>query len=248
MNYGGLLLNDMTKPVTLFIPCFIDQFSPQVGKALVEILARTGSSPAYPEEQTCCGQFALTAGDPATGRRLARHFVRVFSGAGDIVCPSASCVLTVRREYPELTGSPAARQQIQTVTGRVYELSEWLAARGPLPWRPRFHGVLALHRSCKARELGVLPAAAQLLSQVGGLTLTTVSPYYTCCGFGGVFKAQHPDLARGIGEAYLEAVAATGATGLVSLDASCFLHLKGLAESQGLKLKFYHLAEILLRE
>jgi L-lactate dehydrogenase complex protein LldE len=238
----------MTKPVSLFIPCFIDQFFPQVGEAVVAILKRIGVRFAYPEEQTCCGQFALTAGDLATGRRLARHFFRVFQGDGDIICPSASCVLTVRQGYPELTGSPEARRQVQALTSRVFELSEWLTGRSPLPWRPRFEGVLVLHRSCKARELGMLAAAASLLAQVEGLTVTTVSPYYTCCGFGGFFKAQHPDLARGIGEAYLEAVMATGATGLISLDASCFLHLKGLAESKGLDLEFYHLAEILLRE
>jgi len=81
---------------------------------------------------------------------------------------------------------------------------------------------------------------------VEGLTVTTVSPHYTCCGFGGVFAAQHPDLARAIGQAYLDAVLATGATGLISLDASCCLHLRGVAESMGLKLDFFHLAEVLV--
>jgi L-lactate dehydrogenase complex protein LldE len=234
------------KPVSLFIPCFIDQVFPQVGEAVVEICLRLGVQPHYPEEQTCCGQFALTVGNLDTARRLARHFLRVFAGGGDIVCPSASCVLTLRQDYPQLAGNPGARQQVRAVTSRVFELSEWLAARGPLPWRPRFEGVLALHRSCKARELGVLSGAARLLDLVEGLTVTTVSPYYTCCGFGGVFKAQHPDLAQAIGEAYLEAVMATGATGLISLDASCFLHLRGVAASQGFDLEFHHLAEILL--
>jgi len=227
------------------LPCFIDQFFPQVGEAVVEIFTRLGAKWQYPEEQTCCGQFALTAGDSDTARRLAGHFLRVFRGDSAIVCPSASCTLTVRRDYPGLAGSPAARREVETVTSRVLEWSEWLAAWGPLPWKPRFDGVLALHRSCKARELGVLEGAAHLLAQVAGLTVTTVSPYFTCCGFGGVFKAQHPDLAGAIGEAYLEAVVATGATGLVSLDASCFLHLKGVAASRGLNLKLYHLAEVL---
>jgi L-lactate dehydrogenase complex protein LldE len=234
------------EPVSLFIPCFIDQVFPHIGEAVVEILRRLGARCRYPEEQTCCGQFALSAGDLDTGRRLARHFLKVFEGSGPIVCPSASCVLTVRREYPDLAGSPQARREVQAVTSRVFELSEWLAAQGPLPWQPRFQGVLALHRSCKARDLGVLPAAAQLLGEVAGLTVTTVSPYYTCCGFGGVFKIQHPDLARDMGEAYLEAVLATGARGLVSLDASCFLHLKGVAAARGVDLDFYHLAEILV--
>jgi len=231
--------------VSLFVPCFIDQFFPQVGEAVAEIFMQLGMQLHYPEEQTCCGQFALTAGDSDTTRRLAGHFLRVFGGDGVIVCPSASCTLTVRQEYPPLTGSPAARREVEAVTSRVLELSEWLAHRGPLPWKPRFDGVLALHRSCKARELGVLEGAAKLLTQVAGLTVTTVSPYFTCCGFGGVFKAQQPELAQAIGEAYLEAVAATGATGLVSLDASCFLHLRGVAAARGLNIKFYHLAEVL---
>ncbi|MEJ2070058.1 MAG: (Fe-S)-binding protein [Syntrophobacterales bacterium] len=241
-------MKSSAQAVSLFIPCFVDQLFPRVGDAVVQILTRLGVPCQYPEDQTCCGQFALTAGDTGTARRLARHFLRVFSGEGDIICPSASCTLTVRRDYPSLAANPTASRQVRRVTSRVFELSEWLTARGPLPWRPRFEGVLALHRSCKARELGVLANAAALLDQAEGLTMTTVSPYYTCCGFGGVFQAQHPDLARAIGQAYLEAVVATGATGLISLDASCFLHLRGVAESMGLNLEFYHLAEILLSE
>lgn len=239
-------MHDRTGAVSLFIPCFVDQVFPHLGEAVVEILTRLGVPWHYPQEQTCCGQFALSAGDLDTGRRLARHFVQVFQGHGPIVCPSASCVLTVRRDYPDLTGSAPARQEVLAVTSRVVELSEWLGGRGSLPWRPRFNGILALHRSCKARDLGTLPAAARLLEQVEGLSVATVSPYYSCCGFGGVFKAQHPDLARQIGEAYLDAVLATGATGLVSLDASCFLHLRGVAAARGFDLEFYHLAEILL--
>jgi L-lactate dehydrogenase complex protein LldE len=115
-----------------------------------------------------------------------------------------------------------------------------------LPWTPRYQGTLVLHRSCKARQLEVLSAAGQVLSQVAGLKLLEVSPYYSCCGFGGVFSAQQPRLSRDIGEGYLEAVRATGAQGLVSLDYSCLLHLKGVARDQAWDLDFYHLAEILI--
>ena len=109
---------------------------------------------------------------------------------------------------------------------------------------PRFAGSLVLHRSCKARQLGVLSGAREVLSRVQGLKVLTISPYYTCCGFGGTFSLQQPELSREIGEAYLAAVAATGAAGLVSLDYSCLLHLRG-GRAPGRNLKFYHLAEIL---
>lgn len=234
------------RPIKLFVPCFIDQLAPGLAVTVAGLLDRLGTPWEYPATQTCCGQFALTVGDFATARRLMRHYLEVFAGTEAVVCPSASCTLMVRHYYPALAEGPRERRRAEALAGRTWELSEWLAARGPLSWEPDFAGTLALHRSCKAHRLGVLPNAARLLSQVKGLTLTEVSPYYACCGFGGAFRFQHPDLAGIIGQAYLEAVLATGARGLVSLDPGCLLHLRSLAVTQGLKLDLYYLAEVLL--
>jgi len=228
----------------LFIPCFMDQFAPGVGDKLVNLLEGLGVTWEYPEDQTCCGQFALTLGDLATARSLMRHFRRVF-GEAEVLCPSASCAQMVRHHYPLLAQDSRERREMEDLASRVWELSEWVAGAGPLPWAPRFPGSLVLHQSCKARQLGVLPAAAQVLAQVSGLELLSVSPYYSCCGFGGAFRVQHPQLSRALGEAYLQAVKATGATGLVSLDYSCLMHLSSIAGARGWNLEFFHLAELL---
>jgi L-lactate dehydrogenase complex protein LldE len=229
----------------LFIPCFLDQCAPQVASAVARLLARLGVAGHYLEDQTCCGQFAWTAGDPATARRLMRHFLRVFAGAGTILCPSASCTYMVRHCYPQLAEGRQERRAVHALASRVMELGEWLYAWGPLPWTPEFDASLVLHQSCKARQLGVLDCAREVLLQVNELELLTISPYYTCCGFGGTFGLQHPGLSRDIGEAYLAAVSATGASGLVSLDYSCLLHLQGFGRAAARDLKFYHLAEIM---
>jgi len=229
----------------LFIPCFLDQCAPQVADAVAGLLARLGVAGHYPAEQTCCGQFAWTAGDPATARRLMRHFLRVFAGPETILCPSASCTYMVRHCYPQLAEGWREQRAVAALASRIMELSEWLAGWRPLPGTPGFDGSLVLHQSCKARQLGVLDGARKVLSGVNNLTLLTISPYYACCGFGGTFGLQHPGLSRDIGEAYLAAVSATGAAGLVSLDYSCLLHLQGLGREPVRDLKFYHLAEIM---
>jgi len=244
---GGKGAKEAGAALKLFIPCFMDQSAPRAAEAVARLMARLGAAWSYPRDQTCCGQFAYTLGDRATARNLMRHFLRVFEGGGTILCPSASCALMVRAHYPELAGSPRERRETEALAARVKELSEWLAARGPLPWTPRFRGALVLHRSCKARGLGVLEGAARMLSQAPGLKLLTVSPYYSCCGFGGVFSLMRRQLAENIGETYLEAVRATGAQGLVSLDYSCLLHLKEIARARGWKkMQFLHLAEVLI--
>ncbi|MDI6853732.1 MAG: (Fe-S)-binding protein [Deltaproteobacteria bacterium] len=232
--------------VNLFIPCFIDQLAPEIGGSLADLLTCLEVPWEYPGDQTCCGQFALTVGDFPTARRLMRHFMRVFAEAEAIVCPSASCTLMVRRCYPKLAESLEEKRLAEKVAARTLELSEWLAAQGPLPWTPIFSGDLVLHHSCKARQLGTLAGASRLLAQVQGLTIKEVSPYYPCCGFGGAFKYQHPDIAQTIGEAYLEAVQETGARGVVSLDYSCLMHLRSVAAVCGLNLNFFHLAELVL--
>ena len=232
--------------LNLFIPCFLDQCAPQVASAVAGLPARLGVAGQYPADQTCCGQFAWTAGDPATARRLMRHFLRVFAGPETILCPSASCTYMVRHCYPQLAEGWREQHAVAALAARVMELSEWLYAWGPLPWTPGFEGSLVLHQSCKARQLGALDGARQVLSRVKGLELPTISPYYTCCGFGGTFGLQHPEISRDMGEAYLAAVSATGASGLLSLDYSCLLHLQGLGVAPARDLKFYHLAEIMM--
>jgi L-lactate dehydrogenase complex protein LldE len=231
--------------IKLFIPCFLDQSAPGVANAVTGLLESLNVPWAYPEDQTCCGQFAWTAGDMATARRLMRHFLRVFAGDETIVCPSASCTYLVRHGYPELAEGLKERRAVESLAARVLELSEWLVKSGMLPLRSRFEGSLVLHQSCKARQLEVLACAREVLSTVKGLEVLTLSPYYTCCGFGGTFSLMQPELSREIGEAYLTAVAATGASGLVSLDYSCLLHLQGLRVPAARKLNFYYLAEIL---
>ncbi|MHB9074347.1 MAG: (Fe-S)-binding protein [Desulfobaccales bacterium] len=231
--------------IKLFIPCFLDQSAPGVAHAVTGLLDRLNVPWEYPFDQTCCGQFAWTAGDTATARRLMRHFLRVFAGDETIVCPSASCTYLVRQCYPELAEGLKERRAVESLAARVLELSEWLVKAGLLSFRPKFEGSLVLHQSCKARQLEVLACAREVLSMVKGLEVLTVSPYYTCCGFGGTFSLMQPELSREIGEAYLAAVAATGASGLVSLDYSCLLHLQGLGAPAARKLNFYYLAEIL---
>jgi L-lactate dehydrogenase complex protein LldE len=231
--------------IKLFIPCFLDQCAPQVADAVLGLLARLGVAGEYPREQTCCGQFAWTTGDVATARRLMRRFLRVFAGDDPILCPSASCTFMVRQCYPQLAEGLKEQRAVAALAARVMELAQWLAGWGPLPWTPSFDGSLVLHQSCKARQLGVLPQAREVLARVQGLELRPISPYYTCCGFGGAFSFQHPGLSRDMGQAYLAAVTATGAAGMVSLDYSCLLHLRGLEVAPARDLLFYHLAELL---
>ena len=48
--------------VGLFIPCYVDQFYPQVAIATLQLLEKLGLEVDYPLQQTCCGQPMANSG------------------------------------------------------------------------------------------------------------------------------------------------------------------------------------------
>jgi L-lactate dehydrogenase complex protein LldE len=242
--------------VALFVPCYVDQLAPAVAEATWRVLERAGCRVRYPPAQTCCGQPFLTLGTAAEATRLARRHLEIFAGCDAVVCPSASCVATVRRRYAGLglgTDPAAAR-----LCARTFELSEFLVCElGRTDLGARFRHRVAFLQSCHGlRELGLgspseTPGAAtpgpteRLLRGVEGLELVLPERADECCGFGGAFSVQLPALSGRMGRARLAALAASGADWVTGTDPSCLLHLGGIRRREGLGPHPIHLAEIL---
>ena len=240
----------------LFIPCYVDQLAPAVGEATVAVLERAGCTVDYDPAQTCCGQPFWNLGLADEAARLGRAHLERFARHDAVVCPSASCVATVRRHYGTLgVGKDAAGARVRE---RTFELSEFLVRElGCVDLGARFPHKVALLASCHGlRELGLGHASENagaanepgptevLLRGVAGLTLLTPSRD-ECCGFGGAFSVEFPKLSARIGRDRLADLAATGAAFVTGTDTSCLLHLDGLRRKQGAGPKAIHLAEIL---
>ena len=65
--------------IGLFVPCYIDQFYPDVAMATVELLERCGVEIDFPREQTCCGQPMANTGCQHETRPVAMKFLQDFS-------------------------------------------------------------------------------------------------------------------------------------------------------------------------
>lgn len=48
--------------ISLFIPCYVNQLTPEFGFAVVDALERLGHEVEVPPGQTCCGQPAMNTG------------------------------------------------------------------------------------------------------------------------------------------------------------------------------------------
>lgn len=228
--------------IALFIPCFVDLLSPQIGLATARLLGRLGHEVVYPSDQTCCGQPALNAGRIEDATCLARRLCDVFAAVDPdaIVAPSGSCVAALRVEGPARLGLDHA------ILDRLQELSEFLTDQGAIDVGAHFPARVTWHDGCHAlRELGIRDGPRALLGRVRGLELVETPTAEECCGFGGTFAVKAPDVSAGMGMRKVDAVEATGAGFVASTEPSCLLQLEGLLRRRRSPVRTIHLAEVL---
>jgi L-lactate dehydrogenase complex protein LldE len=141
---------------------------------------------------------------------------------------------------------PETRAKAHAVAARCRELSQFLGERSARLPAAKLQAKVAYHPSCHLlRGLGVKREPRALLEAVAGLTLAEVTDGEECCGFGGLFSVKQPEISGSMLERKLDAIAASGATRLVSCDLGCLLHLGGGLHRRGTQLQVQHLAELL---
>lgn len=213
--------------MALFVTCMVDTVTPDTGVAAVRLLEAAGCTVEFPAAQTCCGQPAVSAGEPEAATRLARHFVEVFEPYDAIVAPSGSCAAMIHHWYTRiLEGTWADRAG--AVAARTFELSQYLVDElGRTDLGARLDARVTVHDACHGlRNLGVSDAPRALLAAAGAEIVEMDEPQ-TCCGFGGTFAVTHGEIAGPLADAKLSFARATGAEWLVSCDQACLLHLEG---------------------
>lgn len=240
--------------VGLFVPCYIDQFYPDVAVATVELLESVGAVVQFPEGQTCCGQPMSNTGCSESAKPLARRFLDLFADYEYVVCPSGSCTSMVRNHFDELVGDDP---RLESLKSRTYELCEFLHDVCTWDVVPKhFPFRVGLHQACHGlRELRLGPSSEQnqarvdkvrsLLETVPGLEFVTLQRADECCGFGGTFAVNERAVSVAMGEDRLADHAQAGAEVLVASDMSCLMHLGGLIRRRGTPLAVMHVAQVL---
>ena len=239
--------------VALFIPCYIDQFYPQVGIATLQLLEKLGCNVSFPLQQTCCGQPMANSGFSSLSKGCDRNFVENFSGFDHIVAPSGSCVLHVKEHLKDESYPKEAKK----IRNTIYELTEFLTdilkvetINASFPYK------VGLHNSCHGqrglelssmseRMLPDFSKPEQLLNMVKGIQLSKPKRNDECCGFGGTFCVFEEAVSVKMGQDRIKEHDANEIEYITGGDTSCLMHLEGILKRQGSKVKTIHIAEIL---
>ena len=239
----------MAETVQLFITCITDTLSPEVGEAAVTVLERCGVQVEFPAGQTCCGQPAFNAGMRAHARQMAMHTIKTFERtSGPIVVPSGSCAAMLRLSYLELFAEdPDWLPRVHLLAQRVYEFTEFIVDRLQIgDVGARFPGKITYHSSCHLmRELGIDRQPRLLLSNIREAQIVELPHTEECCGFGGVFSLEHPQISAAMLERKIQNIEDTQAPLVVSCDGGCVTNINGGLHRRGKTERAMHIAEIL---
>jgi len=237
--------------VQLFITCIMDTLYPEIGEAVVRVLERAGARVGFPPGQTCCGQPAFNAGMRQQARPIACHTIQVLEKtSGPIVVPSGSCTAMIRHGYMELfSDDPKWLERVRNIAERTYEFTEFLVDYlGVTDLGARYPGKLTYHSSCHLlRDLGVDRQPRALLAAVRDADFVELPHTDECCGFGGVFSAEQPELSTAMLERKIENIELSHAPLVVSCDAGCLTNINGGLHRLGKAQRVAYIAEILDR-
>jgi L-lactate dehydrogenase complex protein LldE len=236
--------------VQLFVTCLVDGFAPQVGKATVAVLEANGQTVEFPVDQTCCGQPALNAGVRDDARAMAAHTVAVLDDTeGPIVVPSGSCADMMIHRFPELLSSGPEAAAAKRVANRVRELTQFLVGDLGIEVRSRASGTVTVHKSCHGlRGLGIDAEIESLVDGVDGVERCELEGADECCGFGGLFSIELPEVSSAILQTKIDNIISSGADTVVGGDISCLMHIGGGLHRQGSKVDTRHVIELLADE
>jgi L-lactate dehydrogenase complex protein LldE len=87
-----------------------------------------------------------------------------------------------------------------------------------------------------------------LLANVKGATLVELPHAEECCGFGGVFSVEHPEISAEMLKRKISNLETSEAPTLVLADTGCRMHIAGGLNKENKPQRVVHIAEVLANQ
>jgi L-lactate dehydrogenase complex protein LldF len=236
--------------VGYFPGCVTSYSLTSIGIAAISLLKAMGAHVVLAAPDRCCGLPSLNAGDFRTARQMALGLLEELSQvkADLLVTTSASCFSCITQDYLKVLGQDefskleGIRPIFQDMTRFLTKYLRASLASGTA----KVPGIITYHDACQSYNvLGLYREPRDLLHDTLKAEVIEMAESSRCCGFGGTFSLEHPEVARHLLKAKIRCVADTGATVVVADNPGCIAHLRGGLKAHGLPVEVKHLVEVL---
>ena len=227
LKYGRILY---------FTGCATNYLFDDTGFATLKILKNLGVDVVIPESQTCCGIPMIFHG----GRLRAKANIKTnldcldVTGFDALIVDCPTCGAALKNEYPALAEELGLDQtRANQIAEKVVDISTFLISHGvqnAFPDRTEPVSV-TYHQPCHLKNNMPHPSSSQaLLKALPGVEYIPASDFNVCCGGGGTFFYEYPDLSKGMVTQKIANANATKARFWVTDCPVCRINLGGNLE------------------
>ena len=234
-----------------FTGCLANYVYPSTGRAVVEVLNKSGVSVLIPGEQHCCGAPLAINGIMDTAEQMARSHVDLFSGlkVDAVVVACGTCGESFKKKYVNLlNGTPGYAKKARELAAKTYDIAEFVRNVAPYDRQllKEVNMKVTYHEPCHlGRGLGVTGEPLEIIGAVPGLDFVPLQEPDRCCGNAGTFNFTHYDVSYNILKHKLADIAGTGAEAVVTGCSACRMQLEEGIAREGLGKKVLHTTELL---
>src|SRR4030042_1116781 len=236
-QFNGVILPDGEAKgrVLYFTGCFTNYFAGDVGQAVVNVLKKLRLEIEIPAAQERCGLAAILAGEGDLPLKNVQQNISTLSRArvDAVLVDCATCGAAFRKEYIDLLKRKGLdTTQAEILKGKTQDVMEYIAERiDELPLRKDYTGEkirVTYHDPCHlVRSQGVSSAPRKILRALPQVEYVEMEEANACCGGGGTFQFDYPEVSKGITEKKIGRIRATGARIVVTGWPGCRLTIGG---------------------
>jgi glycolate oxidase iron-sulfur subunit len=227
--------------VAFFTGCSVNYLFPQLGEALLNILTWSGYDVIVVKEQVCCGTPLKNLGLKDEARQYALKNCKTFNSlkvdAVLTLCPT--CILTLTKSYMSLVG---------THVDNVIDVNRFIIDQEIVKKDFSLQNVknIVYHNPCHLTYgVTLKDEPRKILSSLGKVNLLESDNSSKCCGFGGIFRYNFPELSIKIGQRRFEKLTETSADTIVTSCPGCIMQFQDLAKRNDCDIEVKHVVELL---
>ena len=234
--------------VALLTGCAQSVLEPDINTATIEVLTRNGVEVVVPQKQGCCGALSWHVGDLKRARGFAKNNLVAFPNDVDAIVTNAAGCGSGMHEYPQILRGTTEESAAKDFSGRVCDVSVYLAKLGdlePIPDRGRPLRV-AYHDACHlSNAQGVRAQPRSLLRSIPGVELCEIADAHLCCGSAGTYNIDQPEVADTLGREKTGNIVSTDADLVATGNIGCMTQLKTYLEQRKSAISVMHTMQVL---
>jgi glycolate oxidase iron-sulfur subunit len=220
-----------------------------VGRAVIQVLTHLGIEVILPRDQVCCGLPIFLSGARKMALKNIKKNLGLFNrpDVDAVIVDCATCGAALKKEYSHILEEMGEDGGAAESLGKkVVDISSYLSRFNLQKWVGPVRERVTYHDPCHLlRSQGVKEEPRSLLKRIPGLEFVEMAGADVCCGGGGTFQWEHPEIASGISANKVRAIKETQATIVATGCPGCRLQIHGNLGEE--KIRVAHPVEILAK-